>query len=132
MREGTCSTEETREVSVTVRKLTGTRGDIVDNESRPLGATTVMHPFKAGAPDALKAQLPTWVWPLGDGLLPIPLVGTYAAPGSGAWELDAPLLARLRQVDPKASESWDFWVSPRRCKENFPCAAVPPVDEMAL
>ena len=68
------------------------------------------HPFKAGAPDALKAQLPTWVWPLGDGLLPIPLVGTYAAPGSGAWELDAPLLARLRQVDPKASESWGFWV----------------------
>ena len=50
----------------------------------------------------------------------------YAAPGSVAWELDAPLLARLRQVDPKASESLDFWVSPRRCKENFPCAAVPP------
>jgi len=98
----------------------------------PMGATTVMHPFKEGAPDALKAQLLTWVWPLGDGLLPIPLVGTYAAPGSVAWELDAPFLARLRQVDPKASGSWDFWVSPRRCKEGFPCAAVPPVDEMAL
>jgi len=123
----------------------------------PMSATTVLHPYKSERPPsdlgvvfpcairhsaftparALVAdpQPPrgsgSWRWHLGDGLLPIPLIGSYAAPGQVAWALDPAVHARLRESGGVRGSTWEFWASPKRCNEKFPCGQVPPVEQMA-
>lgn len=123
----------------------------------PMSATTVLHPYKSERPPSdLGVAFPcasrhsaftparalvadpqpprgsgSWRWHLGDGLLPIPLIGSYAAPGQVAWALDPTVHARLRESGGVRGSTWEFWASPKRCDEKFPCGQVPPVEQMA-